>query len=72
MSQNPRKACRKSLLDRRNMLIENGQVENYVFMENITFGSPSTAAAVILGGETNGWTAWKNDAGATLKEIENK
>ena len=72
MSPTPRKACRKSLLDRRNMLIENRQVENYVFMENITFGSPSTAAAVILGGETNGWTTWKNDAGDTLKEIEKK
>ncbi len=72
MSPTPRKACRKSLLDRRNMLIENRQVENYVFMENITFGSPSTAAAVILEGETNGWTTWKDNAGATLKEIEKK
>ena len=69
MNPKCRESCRQSLQDSRNKLIESGQVINSVFTENVTFGSPSTAAAVILGGETNGWIAWKNDDGETLKEI---
>ena len=59
-------------LNLRNNLITNGQVKNFVFQENVSYGSPSTAAAVILGGESNGWIEWKNDKNQTLKEIKNK
>lgn len=60
--------------DRREDLIKEGvlaqQAENYVFTRDIEFGSPSTAGSVIRGGATNGLTAWKDDQGVSLKELE--
>ncbi len=34
------------------------------------FNSPSTAAGVVLGRSANGRTEWRNDAGLTLKQIQ--
>lgn len=34
------------------------------------FSSPSTAAGVLIGGNTNGRTAWKDAQGRTLKELQ--
>lgn len=42
----------------------------YVFTKDVEFSSPSAAAAVIHGGSANGLTAWKDEAGITLKELE--
>ena len=42
----------------------------YVFVRDVEFTSPSAAAAVIHGGSANGLTAWRDDSGKTLKEIE--
>ena len=36
------------------------------------FPSPSTAAAMFLGGSANGWTEWKNDKGQTLSKVYRK
>lgn len=36
------------------------------------FTSPSTAAAMFLGGSANGWTEWKNDKGQTLSKVYRK
>ena len=72
MNPNARNSCKSNILNLRNNLITNGQVKNFVFQENVSYGSPSTAAAVILGGESNGWIEWKNDKNQTLKEIKNK
>ncbi|MFC1665646.1 DUF4357 domain-containing protein [Pseudomonadota bacterium] len=45
--------------------------KNYLlFTKDIEFGSPSNAAAVVNGGNSNGLLAWKNSRGKTLKEIE--
>jgi hypothetical protein len=40
------------------------------FMKDTEFSSPSAAAAVIHGGTANGRTAWKNQVGKTLKDLE--
>ena len=46
--------------------------ESYVFIEDYLFSSCSTAAAVILGRNTNGWTKWVNNSGKTLDEVYRK
>ncbi|HWP30896.1 MAG TPA: GIY-YIG nuclease family protein [Fimbriimonadales bacterium] len=42
----------------------------YVFTQDYTFDSPSTAAGVILGRSANGRVEWKDSKGHTLKEIQ--
>lgn len=42
----------------------------YVFAKDAEFTSPSAAAAVVHGGGANGLTAWKDESGKTLKELE--
>lgn len=41
-----------------------------VFTRDHLFSSPSTAAGVILGRSANGRVEWKDEAGRTLKEVE--
>jgi Domain of unknown function (DUF4357) len=50
------------------VLTENGN--NYIFTQDYTFNSPSTAAGVIRGGTANGRTEWKDKSGKTLKQIQ--
>jgi len=56
----------------RDNLIEKGIListeDSFTFTRDHTFSSPSTAAAVILGRPSNGWTAWKDAAGITMDE----
>lgn len=54
----------------RAKLIADGKVRDGMFMEDVTFKSPSTAAACILGTNVNGRKLWKNASGKPLKEIE--
>ena len=42
----------------------------YVFSQDYTFSSPSTASGVILGRSDNGRTSWRSEDGVTLKEIQ--
>jgi Domain of unknown function (DUF4357) len=42
----------------------------YVFTQDQVFGSPSTAAGVILGRTANGRIEWKNSEGNTLKQLQ--
>ena len=58
---------RKDLLD-QGVIVNNGQT--LTFAQDQVFGSPSTAAAVILGRSANGRTEWKNRDGTTLKQIQ--
>jgi hypothetical protein len=44
--------------------------DQFLFTKDHLFGSPSTAAMAVLGRRANGWTAWKDDAGVTLDELE--
>lgn len=57
---------RKKLKD-DNILIEEKNV--FIFSEDFIFGSPSAAAAAVLGRRANGWTEWKNKDGKTIDEI---
>lgn len=62
-----------SLMARRKFLDDgtfkdNGDGVSYVFTRDVLFKSPSAAAATSAGRRTNGWTAWKDDKGATLDE----
>jgi len=42
----------------------------YVFQEDFTFSSPSTAASVVLGRSVNGWTKWKIQDGETVRTLD--
>lgn len=58
----------------RQDLVDTGIVLNngngfYTFMQDATFNSPSSAAAVIVGGAANGRKLWKHE-GKMLKEID--
>lgn len=57
---------RKKLIDDNILISENGV---YVFSEDFIFGSPSSAAASVLGRRANGWIEWKNNEGKTIDEI---
>jgi hypothetical protein len=46
------------------------QADHFIFTKDEEFSSPSAAASVIHGGHANGLTAWKNNIGKILKEIE--
>ena len=66
----------KSVLALKEELIQQGCIreENgeWVFQENYEFGSPSTAASLIMGRSANGLIEWKNQDGDNLKAIEAK
>lgn len=44
--------------------------ERFVFVKDHVFGSPSTAASVVVGGQMNGWITWKREDGRTLDDVE--
>jgi len=60
-------------IDLRNKLIRDSVVikkqDNYIFLSDYVFNSPSAAGSVILGRPSNGWTDWKAEDGRTLDEI---
>ncbi|MEC5165413.1 hypothetical protein RCH18_001141 [Flavobacterium sp. PL11] len=67
------KTAGERVLGVRNKLKENNiiQLQNdvYIFTEDYLFGSPSAAAAAVLGRRANGWTEWKNKDKKTIDEI---
>lgn len=63
-------ACSKSIIKYRQKLIDEGCVVNGIFVHDVKFNSPSTAAACINGINTNGRTAWLNKDGKTLKQLQ--
>lgn len=44
--------------------------DEYLFTEDYIFSSPSTAAAIVMGRNANGWLEWKLKDGKTLKAYE--
>lgn len=58
---------RQTLL-KKGVMAETGPT--FRFVQDYTFGSPSTAAGVLLGRSANGRIEWKNTKGVTLKEIQ--
>jgi len=63
-----------TVCDLRIQLVKSGVLgkvgEKLQFTQDYTFSSPSLAAAVILGRQSNGRTEWKDDNGKTLKELQ--
>ena len=62
------------MLETRKALIDKGVLADagafYEFCQDYAFSSPTMAAAMILGRNANGRTAWKDKDGRTLKEIQ--
>lgn len=58
---------REKLLKAGKLIIDD---DKYRFTADHVFGSPSSAAASVLGRQANGWKEWKNSDGKTLDEIE--
>jgi hypothetical protein len=52
--------------------VEPNPTEGYRFTQDFVFSSPSTAAAVVLGRSANGRVEWKDAAGTTLRERQEK
>ena len=60
----------KSLNKKRDFLIQEEIVDDqFKFVKDHVFHSPSTAAAVVLGRNANGLTEWKTESGIILKVI---
>jgi hypothetical protein len=57
---------RSKLIDSK-ILVKENQV--FVFVEDFLFGSPSAAAAAVLGRRANGWIEWKNKEGKTIDKL---
>lgn len=59
---------------KREELMEKGILEkqnnHLVFTKDVEFGSPSTAASIVRGGNSNGLTSWKDANGKKLGQIE--
>lgn len=71
-----RPSLTSSLVRRRADLVDQGiaeiRGEDYVFLQDQIFGSPSTAGAVVMGGSVNGRITWKSSEGLTYQQIEDK
>ena len=64
----PRTHNLRSNLQTRGVLKPEGK--HLMFTQDYRFPSPSSAADVLVGGDANGRTAWKDAKGRTLKEIQ--
>lgn len=66
----------ETLIKQRNNALKNGDIKliggKYILTSSMAFATPSGASSFVLGGNTNGWTEWKNEAGKTLDEIYRK
>lgn len=65
-----------SMLKLRQSLIDKGllahKIDYFELTDDYIFGSPSTAAAVVMGRNANGLTEWKLPNGRTLKGFESE
>ena len=59
-----------SFKNKRIQVINEKAVQNWEFVKDYLFSSPSTAAAVVLGRSANGLIEWKRKDGTTLKDNE--
>lgn len=58
---------RDKLVERQVLIPDDGHL---VFARDYEFSSPSAAASTVRGGSSNGLTAWKNEKGFKLKELD--
>jgi len=68
------KSIHEYLSDLRRQLVHRGVLKkegnHLVFTQDFRFGSPSTAAGILVGGSANGRIDWKDRNGRTLKVIQ--
>lgn len=68
-------SCHTYLRELRAALIANGVLsaegDHWIFTQDYAFSSPSTAAGVVQGRSANGRIDWKNQAGVSLKDLQN-
>lgn len=64
---NSMRELRKGLIQRSVLVPAEGK---YIFSQDYVFGSPSTAADVVLGHSSNGRLVWKTPDGKTLAELQ--
>ena len=57
---------------KREKLIKDDVVKDFIFIKDYLFSSPSTAAAVVMGRSANGLIEWKRNDGSTLKDNQPK
>ena len=60
---------RRKLLE-TNIMVESG--DQLVFAEDAVFNSPSAAANMVLGRNSNGFTEWVNGQGLTFKDVQER
>jgi hypothetical protein len=65
----PIRNYRQRLIDQGIAAIEG---DRYVLLKDHLFGSPSTAAGVMIGASVNGRVTWKNASGLTFQQIEDR
>jgi len=58
---------RQQLIDQGLLINKNNDL---ILTDDYIFGSPSTAAAIVMGRNANGLIEWKLSNGKTLKEFE--
>lgn len=64
------KSLAPALISRRDELIADGKVNNFITTEDLLFSSSSAAADFILGYSASGPQTWKDKNGKTLKQID--
>lgn len=62
-------SCKINVRQLRQKLVDDGIVVDGVFTADYTFGSSSTAASCILGGNLNGKMLWRNESGVSIKNL---
>ena len=68
MKKHPYPSTLRSQLLSEGVLVKG--TDRLVFAKDYEFSSPSAAASVVHGGHANGLSAWKNEKGVFLKELE--
>lgn len=62
-------SCTAAIYNKRRELMQTGKMKSGVLTEDVQFGSPSTAAKVLIGNSVNGNIVWVDSNGYTLKQL---
>lgn len=66
------KSCQSWLRNTRKRLLDEGKVQNGIFVEDVTFQSASSAAGCVIGASANGNTMWLYPDGESIKDKSGK
>ena len=62
-------SCTATIYNKHCELMQLGKMKKEVLTENVQFGSPSTAAKVLIGNLIDGNIVWVDSNGYTLKQL---